>query len=109
MSTVSKADMVSRVAMSNISKRRNTANAFTADHIGELYNPEKRDKDALTVITNDRLKKFNLIQGTVAGNAYDEIAAQEVTEIEAKKDLEAGEVDPEEAKDVVGPIPKSDE
>jgi hypothetical protein len=51
--------MVSRAAMSAISKRRNTANAFTADHVGELYNPEKRDRDALTVITNDRLKKFN--------------------------------------------------
>jgi hypothetical protein len=51
--------MVSRAALSAISKRRNTANAFTADHVGELYNPEKKDRDALTVITNDRLKKFN--------------------------------------------------
>ena len=61
------------------------------------------------MITHDRLKKFNEIQGTVAGNAYDEIAAQEAMEQEAKQDPEAVEADAEELKDVVGPIPKNDE
>lgn len=34
----------------------------------------------ISVITVDRLKKFNDIQGTVAGNAMDEIAAKEIAE-----------------------------
>ena len=109
MSVVSKQDLQSRTASSAIRKRRNTANAYTADAvIGELFAPEKKEKDALSVITHDRLKKFNEFQGTVAGNAYDEILAQEAAELEAKKDVE-GEVDAEELKDVVGPIPKGDE
>ena len=61
------------------------------------------------MITHDRLKKVNEIQGTVAGNAYDEIAAQESAEQEVKQDPEAGEADAEELKDVVNPIPKNDE
>ena len=43
--------------------------------------------DAQSVITQERLRKFNDIQGTVAGNVTDEIAAQD----EFKQDLlEAG-------------------
>jgi hypothetical protein len=34
---------------------------------------DKRGQDALSVITQERLKKFNEIHGTVAGNALDEI------------------------------------
>ena len=33
--------------------------------------------DAQSVITQERLRKFNDIQGTVAGNVTDEIAAQD--------------------------------
>ena len=36
-----------------------------------------KNADAISVITVDRLKKFNDIQGTVAGNVLDEIAAKE--------------------------------
>lgn len=38
---------------------------------------EKRKDDQESVITQDRLKKFNDIQGTTAGNATEEIAARE--------------------------------
>lgn len=47
--------------------------------------------DAQSVITQDRLKRFNDIQGTVAGNVTDEIAAKE-REVEfAEGELEPGQ------------------
>lgn len=51
------------------------------------------------MITQDRLKKFNEIRGTVAGNAYDEIHA---AEFDAKQEADLNdrdEQDNEELKD----------
>lgn len=72
VSAISKIDLVSRVTSSLIRKRRNTANATQLqDSTPELAPIEKRDKafDGLSAITAERLKKFNEIQGTVAGTA----------------------------------------
>lgn len=38
---------------------------------------QKKDLDDISVITADRLRKFNDAQGTVAGNIIDELAAKE--------------------------------
>ena len=38
---------------------------------------KKKDLDDISVITADRLRKFNVAHGTVAGNVLDEIAARE--------------------------------
>lgn len=57
---------------------------------GAQPSPQQQpDGDAQSVITVDRLKKFNDIQGTVAGNATDEIAAREVEF--AEENLEPGQ------------------
>jgi len=47
-------------------------------NVEELYalDEKARAADAISVITQDRLKRFNEIQGTVAGNATDEMEAQ---------------------------------
>jgi hypothetical protein len=46
---------------------------------------EKKDRtaDALSAITQERLKRFNEIHGTVAGTAHEEI---EAAEFEAKQE-----------------------
>lgn len=44
-------------------------------------NMKGAEADALSVVTVERLKKFNEIQGTVAGNASDELAARETAEL----------------------------
>jgi len=49
-----------------------------------------KNADAISVITVDRLKKFNDIQGTVAGNALDEMAAKEVLAEYAEGEIENG-------------------
>ena len=38
--------------------------------------PAKKDLDADSVITADRLIRFNKVRGSVAGNVHDEIAAR---------------------------------
>ena len=48
-------------------------------------------EDAQSIITQDRLRQFNDIQGTVAGNATEELAAREAVADFAEADLEAGQ------------------
>lgn len=57
----------------------------------------------MSVITHDRLKRFNEIQGTVAGNAHDEIAAEQEDQEIFKRD-ENDQEDEEENKDAVGAL-----
>jgi len=47
-----------------------------------------KNADAISVITVDRLKKFNDIQGTVAGNALDEMEAKQVLADYAEGELD---------------------
>lgn len=99
-SQASKQDDISR-ASSFIRARRNTGK-----HITEHVDLDQREQDVLSVITHDRLKKFNEIQGTVAGNAHDEIAAQ----AEEAADFARGdEEDEEENKDGVAALKQADE
>ena len=51
----------------------------------------KAIEDAQSVITQDRLRQFNDIQGTVAGNATEELAAREAIADFAEGDLEPGQ------------------
>ena len=51
----------------------------------------KAIEDAQSVITQDRLRQFNDIQGTVAGNATEELAAREAIADFAEADLEPGQ------------------
>jgi ribosomal protein L12E/L44/L45/RPP1/RPP2 len=57
----------------------------------------------LSIITHDRLKKFNEIHGTVAGNALDEIAAahEAAGEDFGRREEGQDEYDEEENKDTV--------
>lgn len=48
-------------------------------------------EDNVSVITADRLRKFNYARGTVAGNVTDEIAAKEAIDEFAQGDLEAAQ------------------
>jgi len=57
----------------------------------------------MSVITHDRLKRFNEIQGTVAGNAHDEIAAAQEDQDLLRRD-ENDQGDEEENKDAVGAL-----
>jgi hypothetical protein len=40
-----------------------------------VHDKQENKDDVLSILTHDRLRKFNEIHGTVAGNAHDEIAA----------------------------------
>jgi len=48
-------------------------------------------EDNVSVITADRLRKFNVARGTVAGNVIDEITAKEAVDEFAQGDLDQGE------------------
>ncbi len=62
----------------------------------------------MSVITHDRLKRFNEIQGTVAGNAHDEIAAAQEAQDDLKRD-DDDQGNEEENKDAVGALVTKDE
>lgn len=88
-------------ASSIVRARRNTVQNIQSNPT-DLNHLHKDKNDQLSVITHDRLKKFNEIQGTVAGNAHEEIAAQEMAmEEQAKKEDGDQEHDEEEQKDTV--------
>lgn len=97
MSSASKSDIFSRVS-NPIHGRRNTND-------GQAERQEKKANDQLSVITQERLKKFNEIHGTVAGNAYDEIEAAEFV---AKDEQKEPDEDPEEVRDTVAALQKQE-
>ncbi len=63
-----------------------------------------KNEDQASTITTDKLKRFNEIQGTIAGTAEEEIAAVEEAAIEEGGN-EAVEL-AEEIKDEVGALDK---
>ena len=69
----------------------------------ELDGVKSKDQDVISVITVDRLKKFNDIQGTVAGNAMDEIAAKEIAE------YAEGELEPAQGEEGCGQMGQDQE
>jgi hypothetical protein len=100
--TQSRFDQGSR-AHSAIRSRRNTMKHANMDDLYAL-DEKTRAGDAISVITQDRLKRFNEIQGTVAGNATDEMEAQVAAVHEEggeRVDTQEGD---EEAKDLVQPL-----
>ena len=55
----------------------------------------------MSAITAERLKKFNEIQGTVAGTALDEMAAAELIAKENERNEQLNTQEDEENKDAV--------
>lgn len=82
-------------------KRRHTAHNKPEKPV---YGGEGELNDRESVITQDRLKKWNEIQGTFAGNVTDELAQQEAAAAQEGDDAKA---EAEEAGDEVEAL-KSD-
>jgi DNA polymerase II large subunit len=81
-SKISRSDIWSR---GNLKKRRNTAHNKPEKPV---YGGEELN-DVTSVITQDRLKKWNEIQGTFAGNVVDEIAQAEAAAVKEGEDIKA--------------------
>ena len=81
-SKISRSDIWSR---GNLKKRRHTAHNKPEKPV---YGGEELN-DVTSVITQDRLKKWNEIQGTFAGNVVDEIAQAEAAAVKEGEDVKA--------------------
>lgn len=87
-SKISRSDIWSR---GNLKKRRHTTHQKSEKPV---YGGEEPEIDRESVITQDRLKKWNEIQGTFAGNVTDEIAAaqEQIDAVNEDANAEAEEV-----------------